>query len=105
MSISDYNVDAVKSFYEGFATKSLGDYLTLVNVNRIFCYPQIASSDPCLQSLFSISSRNLFDIIKEIGKCYLDKKLNLIEAYNAYKHGYRLLFSKDMQNDIDTVLF
>ncbi|MFZ0510624.1 MAG: hypothetical protein WAM14_03375 [Candidatus Nitrosopolaris sp.] len=76
---------------EGFATKNLVDNLTLVKVKRIFCYPEIASTDPSLRSLFSITLRNLADIIMEIGSCYLDKKLKLMEAYNAYRHGYRLL--------------
>ncbi len=104
--ISDYDV-TVKSFYERFVTKGPSDSVNLVKLKRIFCYPVIASPNPSLSLLLSDSLQNLSAIIEEIGSCYVDvdKKLNLKEAFNSYKHGYRLLFSKDMQHDIDTVVF
>ena len=79
----------------------------VLKLKRIFCYPVIASPNPSLSLLLSDSLQNLSAIIEEIGSCYVDgdKKLNLKEAYNSYKHGYRLLFAKKMQNDIDTVVF
>ncbi|MGB8938567.1 MAG: hypothetical protein WCC17_26035 [Candidatus Nitrosopolaris sp.] len=104
---SDYDVTSVKSFYERFETKGPADNLNLVKLKRIFCYPEIASSNSSLSLLLSNSLRNLSAIIEKIGSCYVDvdKKLKLREAYNVYKHGYRLLFSNDKQHDIDTVVF
>jgi hypothetical protein len=105
--IADYDVDAVKSFCERFVTKGLAEKKNLLKLERIFCYPVIASPNPSLSLLLSNSLQNLSAIIEEIGSCYVDveKKLNLKEDYNSYKHGYRLLFAKEMQNDIDTVVF
>ena len=105
--ISDYDVVAVKSFYERFVTKGRADKMNLLKLKRIFCYPEIASPNPTISLLLSNSLQNLSAILEEIGSCYVDvdKKLNIKEAYNSYKHGYRLSLSKDTQNDIDTVVF
>jgi hypothetical protein len=77
--VSDYDVNAVKSFYERFVTKSPADKLNLVKLKRIFCYPEIVSSNSPLSLLLSNTLQNLSGIIEEIGSCYVDvdKKLNL----------------------------
>lgn len=103
--LSDYDVTAVKSFYECFVTRNSLNNRNLLNLMRIFCYPKLTSANHSLSPHLSGTLRNLDDIIREIGGCYIDKKLKLREAYNSYKHGFRLLFSKDMHNDIDTVVF
>jgi hypothetical protein len=102
--LSDYDVAAVDSFYESFVTKSASYNKNLLKLKRIFCYPEL-TSDHRLSKWLSDTLQNLCDIIMEIGECYIDEKLKIKEAYNSYKHGYRLLFSSDMQNDIDTVVF
>lgn len=103
--VSDYDVDAVKSFYESFEGNNTAQGRSLVKLRRIFCYPQLASNDPSLASLLSEALQNQYNVLKELGSCYTDRKLKLKEAYNAYKHGYRLLFAKHEKNDIDLVPF
>jgi hypothetical protein len=85
--ISDYDVNAVKSFYDCFITRNSSDNRNLLNLKRIFCYPDLTSADHSLFSQLSETLQNLGDIIRGVGGYYIDKKLKLREAYNSYKHG------------------
>jgi len=94
-TISNYEVKQIKNFYNEIKDRE-DDYIA-----KIFGHPPLSVQEKQTKDLLELSCRNVRDDFNNIGNLYLE----LEPMYNAYKHGYRLLFGKDDKDGSDTVVF
>jgi hypothetical protein len=104
--VCNYKVNWVVDFYDPFLHSDnviLTD-LQKARIKRVFAYPQPTTK--LSKRRIDSSIVNIKKLLSEIGSVYIgvsDPKFK--ESYNSYKHGYRILSSKDNKNKIEVIIY
>jgi hypothetical protein len=98
-NLTKYRVVQIDNFYQNFDDYVLDD-IKRNNFNRLFGYDRIKPNQGAEETI-NLSLTAIIDVIKAVAEFYNFWK----DSYNAYKHGYRLWFGHEYENNLNVVLY
>jgi hypothetical protein len=93
--ISRYSLGEINDFYNNIKNRE-NHYFA-----KFYGYPPLQLQNPATRHFLELSCRNIKDALIEVAEMYSQ----LRDLYNAYKHGYRILFGKDSYSSADIFPF
>lgn len=103
--ICNYKVNWVNDLYNFFLNQNTDTPRNVERskIVRIFAYPQPTTKSS--RNQIDESILNIRKLLVEIGGVYVGgTELKFKESYNSYKHGYRILTSKEAKTNKDVII-
>ena len=93
--ISKYNLGEIYDFYNNIRNRENQHFA------KFYGYPPLLLQSTAVRYFLELSCRNMKEVLIEVAEIYSQLRL----LYNAYKHGYRVLFGKNFHSAADIFPF